>query len=106
MTQDYKPWLNVFCCAQETTVAQLKAVIERIPVDQQTLYFQEQVMHNDSVLSSISGLDHGGIVYLSRRHFSLNIYSWLSGSLEKVQIKLSYHIMVIVLVENIYGALY
>ena len=95
MTQDNKPWLNV---CQENTVAQLKAVIEQrlsAPVDQQTLYFQEQVMDNDSVLSSISGLNHGGMVYLSRRcYFSLTIYSWLSGSLEKVQLKLSYSIMV------------
>ena len=88
-----------FCCAQENTVAQLKSVIEQrssAPVDQQTLYFQEQVMHNDSVLSNISGLNHGGMVYLSRRHFSLTIYNWLSGSLEKVQLKLSYSIMVMV----------
>ena len=89
-------------------MAQLKSVLEidqrlLVPVDQQTLYYQEQMLHNDSVLSSISGLNHGGMVYLSRRHFSLNIYSWLSGSLEKVQIKLSYNIMVMVWVENIYG---
>ena len=80
-------------------MAQLKSVIEQrssAPVDQQTLYFQEQVMHNDSVLSNISGLNHGGMVYLSRRHFSLTIYNWLSGSLEKVQLKLSYSIMVMV----------
>ena len=85
------------CSAQENTVAKLKAVIEQrlsVPVDQQTLYFQEQMMHNDSVLNSISGLDHGGMVYLSRQHFSLTIYSWLSGSLERVQLKLSYNIMV------------
>ena len=47
-------------------MAQLKSVIEQrssAPVDRQTLYFQEQVMHNDSVLSSISGLNHGGMVY-------------------------------------------
>ena len=82
----------------------MKAVIEQkssAPVDQQTLYFQEQVMHNDSVLSSISGLDHGGMVYLSRRHFSLTIYSWLTGSLEKVQLKLNYNIMVMVWVESV-----
>ena len=45
-------------------MAKLKAVIERrlsAPVDQQMLYFQEQVMHNDSVLNSFSGLDHGGM---------------------------------------------
>ena len=80
-------------------MAQLKSVIEQrssASVDRQTLYFQEQVMHNDSVLSSISGLNHGGMVYLSRRHFSLTIYNWLSGSLEKVQLKLSYSIMVMV----------
>ena len=79
-------------------MAKLKAVIEqsrsRVPVHQQTLYYQEQMMHNDSTLSSISGLDHGGMVYLSRRPFSLTICSWLSGSLEEVQIKLSYNIMV------------
>ena len=94
-----------FCCAQENTVAQLKAVIERrlsAPVDQQTLYFQEQVMHNDSVLNSFSGLDHGGMVFLSRRrYFSLTIYSWLSGSLEKVQLKLSYNIVVMLWVEGV-----
>ena len=94
-----------FCCAQGNTVAQLKAVIERrlsAPVDQQTLYFQEQVMHNDSVLNSISGLDHGGMVFLSRRrYFSLTIYSWLSGSLEKVQLKLSYNIVVMLWVEGV-----
>ena len=96
-----------FCCAQENTVAKLKADIERrlnTPVDQQTLYFQEQVMDNDSVLSSISGLNHGGMVYLSRRrYFSLTIYSWLSGSLEKVQLKLSYSIMVMMWVEGVSG---
>ena len=56
------------CCAQENIVAKLKAVIEQrlsVPVDQQTLYFQEQMMHNDSVLNRISGLDHGGMVYLA-----------------------------------------
>ena len=92
------------CCAQENIVAKLKAVIEQrlsVPVDQQTLYFQEQMMHNDSVLNRISGLDHGGMVYLSRQHFSLTIYSWLSGSLEKVQLKLSYNTMVMVWVEII-----
>ena len=75
-----------------------------VPVDQQTLYYQEQVMHNDSVLSSISGLNHGGMVYLSRRrYFSLTIYSWLSGSLEEVQLKLGYNIMVMVWVEGVSG---
>ena len=60
------------------------------------------MMHNDSVLNSISGLDHGAMVYLSRRPFSLTICSWLSGSsLEEVQIKLSYDIMVMVWVEGV-----
>ena len=81
-------------------MAKLKAVIEQrlsVPVNQQTLYYLEQVMHNGSVLSSISGLNHGAMVYLSRRHyFSLTIYSWLSGSLEEVQLKLCYNIMVMV----------
>ena len=82
----------------------MKAVLEqksRVSLHQQILYFLEQVMHNDSVLSSISGLDHGGMVYLSRRHFSLTIYSWLTGSLEKVQLKLSYNIVVMVWVEGV-----
>ena len=80
-------------------MAQVAVIEQRLnaPVDQQTLYYQEQVMHNDSVLSSISGLNHGGMVYLSRRrYFSLTIYSWLSGSLEEVQLKLCYNIMVMV----------
>ena len=96
-----------FCCAQASTVAQLKSIIEQrlsAPVHQQTLYYQEQVLHNDSVLSSISGLHHGGVVFLSRRrYFSLTICSWLSGSPEEVQLKLSYNIMVMVWVEGVSG---
>ena len=88
-------------------MAQLKSIIEQrlsAPVDQQTLYFQEQVLHNDSVLNSISGLHHGGVVFLSRRrYFSLTICSWLSGSPEEVQLKLSYNIMVMVWVEGVSG---
>ena len=88
-------------------MAQLKSIIEQrlsAPVDQQTLYFQEQVLHNDSVLSSISGLHHGGVVFLSRRrYFSLTVYSWLSQSPEEVQLKLSYNIMVMVWVEGVSG---
>ena len=85
-------------------MAKLKSVIKqklRVPVDQQTLYFQEEMMHNDSVLSGISGLGHGAMVYLSKRHFSLTIYSWLSGSLKEVQLKLSYNIMVIVWIKGV-----
>ena len=85
-------------------MAKLKSVIKqklRVPVDQQTLYFQEEMMHNDSVLSGISGLGHGAMVYLSKRHFSLTICSWLSGSLKEVQLKLSYNIMVIVWIEGV-----
>ena len=85
-------------------MAKLKSIVKqklRVPVDQQTLYFQEEMMHNDSVLSGIPGLGLGAMVYLSKRHFSLTICSWLSGSLKEVQLKLSYNIMVIVWIEGV-----
>ena len=69
-----------------------------VPVDEQSLYFQEKLIQDDSVLSSIPGLSDGGMVYLSRRPFSLTVYSWLSGSLEEVQIKLGHEIKVCYLI--------
>ena len=51
-------------------------------------------MQDDSVLSSVQELNDCAMVYLSRRPFSLTICSWLSGSLEEVQITLAHVIQV------------
>ena len=55
---------------------------------------KQQLMQDDSVLSSVQELNDCAMVYLSRRPFSLTICSWLSGSLEEVQITLAHVIQV------------
>ena len=78
-------------------MVELKAVIEQkshIPVKEQSLYFQEQLMQDDRALSSFPGLIDGGIVYLSRRPLTLNILSLLGDSPEELQFKIGHDIMV------------
>ena len=75
----------------------LKAAIEHkshIPVKEQSLYFQEQLMKDDRVLSSFPGLSDGGIVCLSRRPLTLNILSLLGDSPEELQFKIGHDIIV------------
>ena len=80
-------------------MAELKTAIEHkshVPVDEQSLYFQEQLLQDayDCALKSIPGLCDGAMVYLCRRPFSLVIISWLGKSPENVQIQLSHQIKV------------
>ena len=82
---------------QNKTVAELKAAIEQkshVPVDEQSLYFQEKLLQDDCALNSIPGLCDGGMIYLSRRPISLVVISWLGKSPESVQIQLSHQIKV------------
>ena len=78
-------------------MVELKAAIEHkshIPIKEQSLYFQEQLIQDDRVLSSFPGLSDGGIVYLSRRPLTLNILSLLGDSPEELQFKIGHAIMV------------
>ena len=78
-------------------MVELKAAIDQkshIPVKEQSLYFQEQLMQDGQVLSSFPGLSDGGIVYLSRRSLTLNILSLLGDSPEELQFKIGHDIMV------------
>ena len=82
---------NAFLTLQSSTVAELKEVIygkSLIPVDEQSLYFQEQLMRDDRALSSFSELSDGEIVYLSRHYLTLNVRSLLSNPPEELHIKL------------------
>ena len=75
----------------------LKAAIEQkshIPVKEQSLYFQEQLMQDDRVLSSFPGLGDGGMVYLSRSPLTLIILSLLGDSHLELQLKIGHDIMV------------
>ena len=78
-------------------MAELKAAIKQkshVPVREQSLYFQEQLLQDDCALNSIPGICDGGMVYLSRRPLSLVVISWLGKSPENVQIQLSHQIKV------------
>ena len=89
---------------QDKIVAELKTAIEHkshVPVDEQSLYFQEQLLQDDCTLKSIPGLSDGGMVYLSRRPFTLVVISWLGKSPENVQIQLSHQIKVILIVRTV-----
>ena len=90
---------------QDKIVAELKTAIEHkshVPVDEQSLYFQEQLLQDDCTLKSIPGLSDGGMVYLSRRPFTpLVVISWLGKSPENVHIQLSHQIKVILIVRTV-----
>ena len=78
-------------------MVELKTAIEQkshIPVKEQSLYFQEQLMQDGRVLSSFPGLSDGSMVYLSRRPLTLNILSMLGDSPEELQFKIGHDITV------------
>lgn len=82
---------------QNNTVAELKEVIKRktlIPVDEQSLYFQEQLIQDECVLSSYSGLGDGGIVYLCRRPLTLNVHSLLSDPPSELRLTVGHEVKV------------
>ena len=79
-------------------MAELKTAIEHkshVPVDEQSLYFQEQLLQDDcAFINSLPGLCDGGMVHLFRHPFSLVVISWLGKSPENVQIQLNHQIKV------------
>ena len=82
---------------QNNTVAELKEVIKHktlIPVDEQSLYFQEQLIQDGCVLSSYSGLGDGGIVYLCRCPLTLNVHSLLSDPPSELRLTVGHEVKV------------
>ena len=78
-------------------MALLKWLIQRkskIPQIEQTLYFDEEMLRDDCLLSSYPGITDGAMIYLSRNPLSLCIYSLLRDTPVEVHIKVGHEIKV------------